>query len=135
VRLNESWKLDAPALAADFEKGGRMEIDAAASTATAKLVKAYKRDGRQFGVVEVRLVFPLKALRIGPNKLPLLNGAKMMAEYTGDGCIDGSRHIGAGKFRFETDCRAEINRGEQKFQMTLRAQLNGQESEKEVERK
>jgi hypothetical protein len=58
----------------------------------AKLVKAYKKDGRQFGVVEVVIEAPITSLG---EKVPLMvKEGKMVVKFTGEGCIDGSSPTG-----------------------------------------
>ena len=65
------------------------------STATGKLVKAYKKDGRQYGVIEMILEAPVTGLG---DKTPLeVKEGTLTVTTTGDGVIDGSTPTGTTK--------------------------------------
>ena len=65
VNVGDSWTIDSKVLAAlDFTK--EAELDTAKSKAEAKLVKAYIKNGKQFGVIAVDMKLLLKA--VGPFK-------------------------------------------------------------------
>ena len=97
-----------------------------------KLLKAYKKDGRQFGVMQLHLEFPLTALAMGNMKVPFAEGSKFIADATMDGCIDGSLVSGSTKFRGQIDGRADIAQGDMSFKLTLAATMSGQETEREL---
>jgi hypothetical protein len=90
VRVNETWKIDAEEFARALSKDteGRFEVDADKARATGQLLRAYQKNGHQYGVIEYRIDLPLKGT-IGKEKLPLGPGAKMALRIKMDGCIDG----------------------------------------------
>ncbi|HEY1191002.1 MAG TPA: hypothetical protein VGE74_25440 [Gemmata sp.] len=86
VKPGDSWKVDT----AKFVKSlgaGKMTVDGTKAAMTGKLLKAYKKDGKQFGVIELVAEFPLKDL--GKDGPPLKRGAIKMTT-TADVCIDGT---------------------------------------------
>jgi len=89
VRVQESWDIETQVLVQDLEKTTGLEVDSGKSKVIGKLVKAYKHDGRQFGVIQLHLEFPLINLKIGDQVVSLDPGAIMEADATFDGCIDG----------------------------------------------
>jgi hypothetical protein len=87
VRPGESWKIDPAELAKTIgEKGPTFAVDKL--TATGTLVKAYKKDGRQYGEVEFSFDAPL--INLGPNNPVAVKEGKMTMKLTGDGCLDGT---------------------------------------------
>jgi hypothetical protein len=93
VAVGDSWKIekkgikkligadeDDETIVADFDK----------ATGTGKLVKAYKKDGKQFGVMQFDVVVPL----IKAAQLEFKPGGKVAVKLTADVCIDGSADTG-----------------------------------------
>ena len=100
VAVGESWKLDKKGIkkllgAEDEDKIFIADFDKA--TATGKLVKAYKKDGRQFGIVQYEVMVPLA--KVG--ELEFKAGAKVTAKLTADVCIDGSADTGVMRGTFQ----------------------------------
>jgi hypothetical protein len=107
VRVGESWKFDpAPLFKGDKFTG----FDIARAEATAKLVRAYRKDGRQFGVVEMWVEVPIKELSVGGTKLKVSDG-KMIWNVTSDCCIDGSMNSGTYQSWVQMDCHALLDVG------------------------
>jgi len=100
VAVNDTWKVDAAVFGKDLEKDGEMTVDVAKATATGKLLRAYKKDGRQFGVIEVKMEFPLKTVGKGDMKFAMRPGAALNATFLMDVCIDGGSKSGTGKMDF-----------------------------------
>ncbi|HZT83543.1 MAG TPA: hypothetical protein VFA26_25155, partial [Gemmataceae bacterium] len=90
VAAGGTWKLDMAAVAKELSKGGGPVIDASKAKGTGKLVKAYRKDGKQYGVMEFDLDLPVTEMPIGPMTLPLEAGSKLTIRMTVDGCIDGT---------------------------------------------
>lgn len=89
VAVGDSWQIDGKKFAklfGDEEKITKM-LDLEHIKSTGKLVKAYKKDGRQFGVLEYKIEIPVKALE---GEHPCREGAKMEMSINVDGCIDGT---------------------------------------------
>lgn len=103
VAVGESWKIDAKPLIEIFEKGASLGVDAARATATGKLAKLYRREGRQYGVLTVRMELPLTTYTQGGNKVPLKAGSRAVIDATVDLCIDGTALDG------KMDLATEVN--------------------------
>jgi hypothetical protein len=108
VKLNESWKLDVAPLARDFSKDGKIEIDDTKSKGSGKLTKAYQKNGKQFGVIELTIEFPVTKIDNDGNKSPTKDG-KILIRIERDGCIDGHQEESHLKMSFDGDIRADIN--------------------------
>jgi hypothetical protein len=95
VNLNATWKIDPEGLAKLFEKAAQnaITLDRAKSAATGKLLRAYKKDGHQFGVVEFSMNLPVGGtMKLGDAlKANVAPGSKLTVKGTADGCIDGSQ--------------------------------------------
>ncbi len=76
VAVGDSWKIDMADIVKDFGKQGKMEGDAAKAAGTGKLLKAYKKDGRQYGDLQFKLEIPVKSITAEGNTIPLQPGAK-----------------------------------------------------------
>ncbi len=71
---------------------GGLKLDKDKLMATGKLVKVYKKEGRQFGVIEFAVDGPITGL--GEKAPVTVKEGKMTMKLTGDGCIDGSAPAG-----------------------------------------
>ena len=87
VKPGESWKIDGDEMAkAIGDKGPIFARDKV--TATGTLVKTYKQDGKQFGVIEFAFDAPITSL--GPKNPVTIKDGTMSMKLSGDGCIDGT---------------------------------------------
>lgn len=87
VKPGETWKIDPDKLAKDL-RDKDFDLDAAKMVATGKLVKAYQKDGRQYGVIELNVAAPITGMGA---KSPLkLKAGKLEVAIGGDGVIDGT---------------------------------------------
>lgn len=91
VRVNESWVVDAAAVPG-LGSAGPFPVDAARSKVSGRLVRVYNKDGKQFGVLEIRA----ELIPGGPNAPPGVDGA-ITRTTTLDTPIDGSSHEGVMK--------------------------------------
>jgi hypothetical protein len=92
VKPGEGWKIDTDALGKELAGNKDLQLDTTKLAGEGKLVKAYKQDGRQFGVMEIKISVPVTGL--GP-KVPIkLKEGTMTIAFTGDGVIDGSTSRG-----------------------------------------
>ncbi|HYT92017.1 MAG TPA: hypothetical protein VEL76_25100 [Gemmataceae bacterium] len=98
VKVGETWKLDTQVIVKALREEGKMELDADKLKATGSLTKAYKKDGKQFGVIVLRIEVAPKAFGDGGMIIPLQPGAKLSIEATVDTCIDGTSSTGTGTF-------------------------------------
>jgi hypothetical protein len=96
VTVGEAWKVDAAAaFFRSVDAGGGLDIDLEGARGEGRLVRAYKKNGRQFGVIEIALEAPVKALRLKESKINFKSGAKMTFFFTADLCVDGTATIGS----------------------------------------
>lgn len=103
VKTGDTWKCDVPKLIEAFSKEG-MKIDAKKSTASAKLLRVYKKGTATYGVLDI--VFDFIVTDFG-NKAagPMLaKPATMKISFNMDVCIDGS--TSSGKADVTMDLRA-----------------------------
>jgi hypothetical protein len=108
VKLNETWTFDVAPLAKDFAKDGKIEIDAAKSKGAGKLVKAFQKNGKQFGIIELALEFPVTTFVNDDKKSPTKD-SKITIKLEWEGCIDGTLDQSRLKVNFDGDIRAEFN--------------------------
>ena len=96
VAAGETWKIDMENCLKYLgaEKSG---FDLAKSSGSGKLVKAYRKDGKTFGVMEVKMDLAMAALGEGAQKIVLKEGAKMSVALDLDVCIDGTANAGTMK--------------------------------------
>jgi hypothetical protein len=97
IAVNGTWKPDIALFVKEMMKSEDtpLDIDAAKSTATGKLLKAYKQDGKQFGAVEIEMNMPLNSIPAGPNmKIVMEAGSNIKITFRFDGCIDGTSNSG-----------------------------------------
>jgi hypothetical protein len=107
VSVGDTWKPDLPALTKELEAEG-MTVDAAKSTATAKLTKVYKKGDATFGVIVVDL--ELAVTKVGPAgmEIPLNAGSKLAIKVELDGCIDGTLATGTSKMSMKGNLAGEV---------------------------
>jgi hypothetical protein len=103
IKIGDSWPVDMERLIKHYEKLAPSPIDTAQATGTGKLVRVYRNEGAQFGVIEVVLEMPLTqqaqgAMQIGPKSTLTLN-------QTIDACIDGSLSTG----KLSTEMKLTVN--------------------------
>ena len=91
VKPGESWKIAAADMVKAFGDSGPI-LDQDRLAASGKLLRTYKKDGKQFGVIEFKLETPVTGF--GANNALKLDQGKMILKLIGEGCIDGSAAIG-----------------------------------------
>jgi hypothetical protein len=100
VKAGETWKVEPSWLIKSFEKGakGAIQVDKDKVVSRGKLVRAYKKDGRQFGVIDYHFELPLKEEMVldKDTKAAVPAGTKFVGNMTLDVCIDGT--VGTGTF-------------------------------------
>lgn len=101
VGIDETWKVDAKKFAELLSLDG-VPVDPARAEGTGKLVKAYRKDGHQFGVLEYQIAMPLKGdFGSADRKIPIQPGSNVVAQLRIDTCIDASVDRGTADFRFD----------------------------------
>jgi hypothetical protein len=95
VKAGDEWKVDMAPLLEDFNKRSQMEGNAAKATGTGKVIKLYKKDGRQYGELLIKMSIPVTAAGQGKSRLKFSEGSTLVIEGRMDVCIDGSATAGA----------------------------------------
>jgi hypothetical protein len=106
VKPGDEWKIDMKAVAQYFSAGEDLDVDGDKATGTGKLLKVYKKDGKQFGEIMVKLEMPVKSLGKGNMKIDAEKGSKVVLSGTMDVCIDGSASTGSLKAKMLMDVSA-----------------------------
>jgi hypothetical protein len=127
VKVDEAWKIDATLVAKEFMKDGKVEVDAAKSTGAGKLLKAYQKSGKQFGVIGLTITLPITALINDGNKTPTKLG-KLVIKIELDRCIDGGVDQSELKTWFDGDIRGEINANGMDFGLEITIQGKAEET-------
>ncbi len=129
VKVNEPWTFDVGMLVKDFTKDGKIEIDAAKSTGAGKLLKAYRKNDKQCGVIELTITLPITHLIHDDNKTPTKE-AMLVIRLEKDGTIDGSLAESQLKVTFDGDIRGGINANGMDFglEITIRGKVEEQRS-------
>lgn len=108
VAVGDTWKLDTAAILEELKSDkDAMQVDEAGVQGTGKLVKAYQKDGRQFGVLHIKLTLPIKAIPAAKG-LEIGKGTKMVILADMDLCIDGTAPLGTVVGRVEMDLRGTL---------------------------
>jgi hypothetical protein len=96
VTVGESWKIDPEPLIKDALSGDNpMSLDPAKTTCTGKLIKVYKKDGKTFGVLEIKMDFAILSMGKPPSVVPLKEGSRFSITMNLDQCIDGTSQNGS----------------------------------------
>jgi hypothetical protein len=90
VRLNEEWVIDAAQFAKEIVQNFPLIVNVQRSSGTARLVKAYKRDDAQFGIIELRATIRFNPALAVANGVSVDDDSKMEMTGTVDMCIDAS---------------------------------------------
>jgi hypothetical protein len=126
VKVGESWKVDPNVIAKGMEAEGNLELIPEKTTVTGTLKKAYKKDGRQYGVIVFKLDLAPKAFAGEGQKITVQPGAKMLMEIIMDTCIDGTCSDGSGTMLVEVSARALLPDADNPM-FTLTLNVTGQE--------
>jgi hypothetical protein len=133
VRLNEAWKIDPEGLKA-LGKGDEEElpVDLNKAAGTGKLVRAYQKDGHQFGVIEFRIDLPLKGV-VGKEKMSLASGAKMTLQIKLDSCIDGQLSDTTADFSAKLDLTGTVKGpGGDEYKVMLKVNATQKTAQKDL---
>jgi hypothetical protein len=102
VKVGEAWEIDGKLLAQGF--GGQGKLDMERTKGHARLMKAYKRGNRQFGVIEVNMVIAYSSM----DKLKFDPPAVFRIQGTLDTAIDGSSAEGTLKLTSRLNGRTQL---------------------------
>lgn len=88
VRVKDTWDVESSVLKKAFTDPSMPALDVSQGSMKGKFIKAYKKDDKQYGVIEFELDIPFKATAF--QGLQLQDGSKLTGTMTIDCCIDGS---------------------------------------------
>jgi hypothetical protein len=134
VRVNETWKIDAKAFKA-LAKGedDELPVDFDKAVGTGKLVRAYRKDGHQFGVMEYHIDLPFKGT-LGKAKIEVGAGTRMTLQIKVDGCIDGQLDAGTADITTKLDLTGTVKEGGNNFKLVLNMSANQKSAQKDLPR-
>ncbi|MBP3960796.1 hypothetical protein J8F10_36710 [Gemmata sp. G18] len=110
VKVGESWKVPADKSEQMFKALGdeKMKLDVKKSTVGGKLLKVYKKDGAQFGVIEITLTALITEIDLGGQFVKAKDDSKLVLKATIDTCIDGTVEFEDSKIDMTIDISAEL---------------------------
>ena len=100
------------------------ELTSVKSKATGKLVKAYKKDGKQFGQMEYVIELPMTKLE---GMFPCKEGSKMEMKIVVDGCIDGTIDADSSTFTTKVTGSAEVIQDDKPTGVIIKFDISGDE--------
>jgi hypothetical protein len=138
VAVNDMWKIDPEELVKALAKGKQaLPVDQSKVTGTGMLLRAYKKDGRQYGIFNIEVKLPLKGdFPLGPNaKAPIREGS-ILSRIKLDTCIDGTSNDTVSEMSMKTDFVAGIKApGGQELKLTVHVTHKGKEIETDLSKK
>src|SRR5260370_6019312 len=108
VNVDDTWDIDMKPLLKVFNKDDAMVVDADKAKGTATLVKAYKKDDKQFGIIKLSMSLPVKSVGKGNEKIVAAANSIFSMDMELDGCIDGSSGAGIFKGGFKLDLKGSM---------------------------
>ena len=110
VKVGENWKVPAAESAKMFKTLGddKMKVDAEKSTIEGTLLKAYKRNGAQFGVIELTVTVIVTEVELDGQSFKTTAGSTVVLKGTLDTCIDGTVEFEDAKGETIIDITAEL---------------------------
>jgi hypothetical protein len=90
IKVGQTWKVDPKVIAKMLQEEAMMELNAEKTTGTGKLLKAYRKDRRQFGVLSIKMNIVPKSVTKDGMTIAFQPNSKVVLDMTVDGCIDGS---------------------------------------------
>jgi hypothetical protein len=136
VAPNEEWKIAMAEFLKAFEQATKFVVDADKSRATAMLVRAYKKDGRQFGDVVITLHLPVKSLQTEGAEIVWQPGVLSTIELKTAACIDGSLNEARAQWTMNFNGKAQLPLPDNtRGQLTVSVHDTGTENVTEVQKK
>ena len=135
VAVGESWTLNMPELLKDMEKTTKMAGDPRTAKGTGKLVKAYKKDGRQYGNLLFKLAIPIKSATQQDKEIKFQPGSVLKLDWTLSVCIDGTAIDGKSAISVQFNGAANVPADNPQARMEIASRTNGDETTQEVAKK
>ena len=110
VKVGGTWTVPAAKSARMFTTiaDDKMKINATRSTVSGKLLKVYKKDGAQFGTIEMTITVFVTEIDLGGQLVKTAGASKMVFKSTHDTCIDGTVEFGDSRKEGALDITAAI---------------------------
>ena len=110
IKVGGSWTVPADKSEKMFKTLGadKMKPDVKKSRIEGKLLKAYKKDGAQFGVLELTITVFITEMDLGGQTVKTSTDSKLVFKATIDTCIDGTVQFEDTKAEGAFDVSAEI---------------------------
>jgi hypothetical protein len=140
VKVNGTWTIDADAIVKSIQRSTKqtLPVDKSKTEGKGKLLKAYKKEGKQFGVLDIEVRMPLKGdFPLGRDQgAPIQEGSKMVLHLKADGCIDGTSSDATLEGSMEIDAKATFKGPDgNDYKLTLHAKQTSKETEKDLAKK
>ena len=90
VAVGETWKIDTDPLLKEAGSVGAIQLDMAKGTNEAKLTRVHKKNGKTFGVFEIKLDYPILSIGKGAELMAFKSNAHLTVTVVRDCCIDGT---------------------------------------------
>lgn len=122
VKVGESWKVSANKSEKMFKtlSSDKMSIDASKSAIEGKLLKVYKKDGAQCGIIEFTITAFVTGIDVDGLSAKTTTDSKLVLKGTLDLCIDGTVEFEEAKMEIALDITAQIpNVGSLTIQSTI----------------
>ncbi|MBN9121023.1 MAG: hypothetical protein J0I06_18040 [Planctomycetes bacterium] len=113
VRVGERWTVPAGASERMFKSIGEesFRLDLKKSTIEGALLKVYKKDGAQFGVLEFTVTLFVTEVNFDGELAKVSADSKMVMKITLDTCIDGTNEFEDAKMEMTIDVVVEVPGG------------------------
>lgn len=110
VKVGAGWKVAADKAEQIFKSfdDDKLKIDPKKSSVEGKLLKAYKKDGAQYGVLELTLTLAVTDIDLNGQSVKTSADSKIVMKGTIDTCIDGTVASEDGKMEVTANIVAEI---------------------------
>jgi hypothetical protein len=140
VKVNGTWTIDADAFVKAINKDAKqpLPLDKSKVDGKGKLLKVYRKNDRQYGILDIEVRMPLKGdFPLGGNQgAPIQEGSKMVLHVKADACIDGTSSDSSAEMSMEMDVKATFKGPDgNEYKMTLFAKQSGTENEKDLSKK
>lgn len=106
VKPGGKWKPDTKEIIKAFGADGPT-FDKDRITASGTLIRTYKKDGKQFGVMDIVVEGPLANL--GESNPIKLSEGKLVLSFQGEGCIDGTSATGRSSAKMLLEIAGSVN--------------------------
>ncbi len=127
VAVGETWTIETDIFKKGLKPDAAKVFDLDKVKATGKLLKAYKKNGAQFAVMEITLELPLREnSEIAKGYVVL--GGKAILKGTMDACVDGTSFARSGKYTMEMDMRATLDMNGMRLAITAQSSKTGTDS-------